>query len=169
MRVIIVLWRSGRCPRGSTLEGPLINEVTPRCLRILPCQRNGIQLKKNSQQILLFRTSGRGRGRPATTAPRHLLQPYAVRTACSWQRRGTIVYRAVGVAIALCAVNCVFRKGVLKTPNVLLRWACIIVCPAAFEYCRRKGKGKGKVSLEQATKAQRGNRGLSLLFLSPRL
>ena len=97
MRVIIVLWRSGRYPRDSTLDGPLINEVTPRCLRILPCQRNGIQSKKNAQQILLFRTSGSGWGRLATPAPRH----YVILTAYSCERRGTtIVYRAVGVAVA---------------------------------------------------------------------
>jgi len=75
MREIMVLWRSGRCPRDSTLERPLINEVTPRCLRILPCQRNGIQSKKNAQQILLFRKSGSGWGRPATPARRNYVLP----------------------------------------------------------------------------------------------
>jgi hypothetical protein len=33
----------------------------------------------------------------------------------------TIVYRAQGVVVALCVVNCVVPKGVIKTANAVLR------------------------------------------------
>jgi hypothetical protein len=41
-----------------------------------------------------------------------------------------------------------------------------VVVPKILKVTKYKGKGKGKeFSLEQATKAQRGSRGIALLFL----